>query len=159
MPSLSSAFGLPRPFPIFDSPRPHTEKGMGIRFVDFPPFPVIRRTPLRELAEQVFPFIIQLSLCDRQRTRFPNRSYFRPIERISPGHRLRKNGPEIRGDGGVGTRLLLEPFQLGMPAVPAGLASQHGLGEQGLAPERDKTSAVKVFRVQGPETHSLPASA
>ena len=43
-----------------------------------------------------------------------------------------------------------EPLQLRMMFVAARLASEHGLGQQGLAPQRHEALRVKIFGVQRP---------
>ena len=62
----------------------------------------------------------------------------------------------------AGIRRILKTLQLRMVLVAARLASQHGLRQQRLAPQRHEPLPVKVFGMQRPQSHrflscSLPA--
>jgi len=50
--------------------------------------------------------------------------------------------------------MCLKPDELRMVPVAFGFAAQDLLRQQRLAPERDESLRIKIFRVQGPKSHA-----
>jgi hypothetical protein len=76
-----------------------------------------------------------------------------PIEAIAAGVRLVADGAEIGVDEGERAPASVEPFELGVMPVAAGLPGEHGAGEEAFAPEGDESAGVEVSGMEGPESH------
>lgn len=105
-----------------------------------------RRTQFQFL-QQVRSLELQLTRGDRHPFGFRSRVDPGTIEPITAPLGFREHAPEIGADGGRGFRMGAESVQLRMMPVSPCDASEHALGEQGFAPERNEAPGIEIRRM------------
>lgn len=99
------------------------------------------------------PFEEQLSAgFDQLARRFSNRN-FRAIEFVSAAIGFVRKFREITGNGFDRRGCELEPAELRMTSVAAGLTEQNFLSEQPFAPGGEQTFGVEILWINRPEPH------
>src|SRR5690606_20525636 len=78
------------------------------------------------------------------------------VESVPSGRRLLRDRSEVRPDRVERTWLRTEPLQLRVVLVAAGAPREYRLSEECLTPACEETHAVKVLRVQRPDSHFWP---
>jgi len=111
------------------------------------------RPALFELPLEVFPFVIQLSVCFGNFSTEPLRHDFSPVKLITAFRRLSVNRSQIACNRRYWVFLRPEPGQLRMVPVTTRLPAQNFLRQQSFAPQCHQTTHIQVSRMNRPKSH------
>lgn len=113
------------------------------------------RATNREFAQQVIPFVGDLAGCDGDPGDRSDRTNLGSIEPVAAPGGLVVYCRKVGIDGGARMGVRLESLQLRVMNIASRLPAKHGLGEQGLPPQRNEPLRIQVLRVQRPKTHAV----
>ncbi len=114
-----------------------------------PPF----RIPKPELRPEMIEFITDLAVRNRDPGYRHSPAEFGPVKVVSSGVRFVANGMQVGPYCGKRVRVIPESFELRMMRIAARPASEHGLSEQSLAPDRNQALRIQQPRMQTPQAH------
>ena len=140
-------------FPCFDCAWMDLKQWMAFRRANRVPMAVKLDVAYRKFAQQVSPLVLNLTRRDQDGLVGPCHRYFRSIERVSANAGLGPNSLEVRADCRNRRALSTKAFELRVSAIPPRIASQNGLRQKALPPQRYKALWIEILGVQGPKAH------
>ena len=112
-----------------------------------------------ELRLQMSPLVLNLPARNGHPAGHALRADQVTVETVAASQRLHVHGSQVLRYGPHGRRPVEKPRKLGVVAVAARSAPQHGLRQQSLPPKRHEPARVEVLRVQTPDSHAVSRNA
>ncbi len=120
--------------PWFNRTRLNGKHRMRVRSLDLSPAAVVRRAPRFQLARQVAPLKLELSLGADDVCLGADFADFSLIKRVPARLSLRQDRCKIGIDGGARSGVNLESMELRVVTIPRCFATEYGARKERLAP-------------------------